>query len=63
MKTKGPKCNVCGKGIQIMSYESAYLKIVKPGEARAGFVCWDCAKKVLGEKLDLLAPKTQTSGE
>lgn len=52
MRTKGPKCKLCGKGISIMSYDAAYLKVVKPGEAKAGFVCWGCAKKLLGEKLE-----------
>jgi len=51
MKAKGPKCKLCDKAIQIMSYDSAYLKVVKPGEAKAGFVCWGCAEKLLGEKL------------
>ncbi len=50
MKTKGPKCKLCGKGVQIMSYDAAYLKVVKPGESNASFVCWDCAEKLLGEK-------------
>jgi hypothetical protein len=25
---------------------------VKPDEAKASFVCWGCAKKLLGEKLE-----------
>ena len=51
MPAKGPKCKLCGKTIQIMSYDAAYLKVVKPGEARASFLCWKCAEKLLGEKL------------
>jgi len=49
---KGPKCKLCGKSIQIMSYDSAYAKFVKPGEAKASFICWGCAEKSLGEKLN-----------
>ena len=52
MPAKGPKCKLCGKAIQIMSYGAAYLKVVKPGEARASFLCWKCAEKLLGEKLE-----------
>jgi len=52
---KGPKCKLCGKGIQIMSLDSAYVKIVKPGEAKASFVCWACAEKLLGDKLGQIA--------
>ena len=52
MPTKGPKCKLCGKTIQIMSYDSAYVKIVKPGEAKSSFICWSCAEKLLGEKLE-----------
>jgi len=52
MRTKGPKCKLCGKGISIMSYDAAYLKVVKPGDVKASFVCWECAKKLLGEKLE-----------
>lgn len=51
MSAKGPKCKLCGKTIQIMSYNAAYLKVVKPGEAQASFLCWKCAEKLLGEKL------------
>ena len=51
MKAKGPKCKLCGKAIQIMSYDAAYLKVVKPGEAKASFVCWKCAEGLLGDKL------------
>lgn len=50
MKVKGPKCKLCGKAIQIMSLDSAYVKVVKPGE-KASFVCWGCAEKLLGNKL------------
>lgn len=49
---KGPKCKLCGKSIQIMSYYTAYAKFVKPGEAKASFICWSCAEKALGEKLN-----------
>ena len=55
MKAKGPKCKLCGKAIQIMSLDSAYVKIVKPGEAKASFVCWKCAEKLLGDKLKQIA--------
>lgn len=51
MRAKGPKCKLCGKAIQIMSYAAAYVKIVRPGEARAGFICWKCAEGLLGERL------------
>ncbi len=34
-----------------MSYDTAYLKVVKPGEAKASFVCWRCAEKLFGERL------------
>jgi len=54
MKTRGPKCKLCGKGIQIMSYDTGYLKLVKPGEPKASFVCWGCAEKLLGEKISQL---------
>jgi len=50
MKAKGPKCKLCGKGIQIMSYDAAYVKVVKPGEAKTSFICWDCTEKLLGDK-------------
>ena len=55
MKAKGPKCKLCGKGIQIMSYDAAYVKVVKPGEAKASFVCWKCAEGLLGDKLGQIA--------
>jgi predicted RNA-binding Zn-ribbon protein involved in translation (DUF1610 family) len=55
MKAKGPKCKLCGKAIQIMSYDAAYLKVVKPGEAKASFVCWGCAEKILGDRLGEIA--------
>ncbi len=51
MRAKGPKCKLCGKKIQMMSYDAAYVKIVKPGETKASFVCWNCAEKLLGDKL------------
>ena len=51
MPKKGPKCKLCDKTIQIMSYDAAYLKVVKSGEAKPSFVCWDCAEKLLGDKL------------
>jgi hypothetical protein len=51
MSSKGPKCKICGKTIQIMSYNAAYLKIMQPGEAKANFVCWKCAEDLLGDKL------------
>ncbi len=49
---KGPKCKLCGKTIGIMSYDSSYAKFVKPGEAKASFICWSCAEKTCGDKLD-----------
>jgi len=55
MPTKGPKCKLCGKAIQIMSLGSAYVKVVKPGEAKASFVCWKCAEELLGDKLRQIA--------
>lgn len=51
MKTKGPKCRLCDKAIPIMSYGAAYVKVVKPNEAKASFICWDCAGKIIGEKV------------
>jgi hypothetical protein len=51
MRAKGPKCKLCGKTIQLMSYDAAYVKFVKPGEAKASFICWGCAEKILGEKI------------
>ncbi len=51
MRTKGPKCKLCGKNIQLMSYDSTYDKFVRPGETKASFICWDCAGKTLGDKL------------
>lgn len=54
---KGAKCKLCGKTVQIMSYDSAYVKFVKPGEPKPAFVCWDCSKKLLGDKLnEIVAP-------
>lgn len=51
MRAKGPKCKLCGKRIQLMSYDAGYIKLVKPGEAKASFICWKCAEKLLGDKL------------
>jgi len=51
MPAKGPKCKLCGKKIQLMSYDAAYVKIVRPGETKASFICWGCAEKLLGDKL------------
>jgi hypothetical protein len=51
MPSKGPKCKLCGKTIQIMSYNAAYLKIMQPGVSKASFVCWKCAEDLLGDKL------------
>lgn len=51
MRAKGPKCKLCGKTVQMMSYDAAYVKIVKPGDTKASFVCWKCAEKLLGDKL------------
>ena len=52
MPKKGPKCKLCEKTIQMMSYDAAYVKIVKPRQAKASFICLDCAGKLLGDKLD-----------
>jgi len=54
MRVKGPKCKLCDKPIKLMSYDTGYLKVVKPKEANAAFVCWKCAEKMLGEKLSEL---------
>lgn len=51
MRAKGPKCKLCGKKIQLMSYDATYIKVVKPGETRASFICWGCAERMFGEKL------------
>ena len=51
MRAKGPKCKSCGKQIQLMSYGTGYLKVVVPGEAKAKFLCQECAEKLLGKKL------------
>jgi len=51
MRAKGPKCKLCGKAIQVMSYDVAYVKIVKPGESKASFLCWKYAEGLLGERL------------
>ena len=52
MRVGGPKCAICGKKIQIMSYDSAYVKLVRPGEAKGIFVCWKCAERELGSKIN-----------
>ncbi|MEM2908117.1 MAG: hypothetical protein QXP65_02840 [Candidatus Hadarchaeales archaeon] len=62
MRAKGPKCRLCGKAIPLMSYDAAYLKLVRPGEAKAIFICWKCAEKRLGDKLGELAG-TSAKGE
>ena len=61
MPKKGPKCKLCGKTVQIMSYDSAYVKIVKPRTANASFLCLDCAGKVFGDKLDEVTSVEDTS--
>jgi predicted RNA-binding Zn-ribbon protein involved in translation (DUF1610 family) len=58
MRAKGPKCQACGKKIQIMSYDAGYLKIVRPGESKATFVCWKCAENTLDEKLRQMVEST-----
>jgi len=55
MRAKGPKCKFCGKTVQLLSFDTAYIKIVKSGEVKAGFICWKCAEAKLGEKLGELA--------
>ncbi len=52
MRAKGPKCKSCGKLVQLMKYETGYLKIVVPGEAKAKFFCQSCAEKLLGKRLE-----------
>lgn len=52
MRARGPKCKLCGKAIQIMSYDAAYVKIVRPGGSKASFICWRCAEGLLGDKLE-----------
>jgi hypothetical protein len=54
MRARGPKCKICGKGIQLLSLDSSYVKIVKPGESKGIFICFSCAEKILGEKLQEL---------
>lgn len=63
MRAKGPKCKLCGKTIQLMSYDTAYVKILKPGEANASFVCWNCAEKTLGEKLEQMTEERPVISE
>jgi hypothetical protein len=62
MRAKGPKCQVCGKKIQIMSYDSAYLKVVRPGESKALFICWKCAERSFGENLKRAIGGSRASG-
>lgn len=62
MKLKGPKCVICGKGIQIMSIDSAYVKFVRPGEAKGIFVCWKCAEKEFGGALQNILSKVVCEG-
>jgi hypothetical protein len=58
MASKGPKCKICSKTVSLMSYDTGYMKVVKPGQPKAGFVCWDCAGKLLGGKLEqITAPE------
>ena len=54
MPKKGPKCVACGKTLQIMSYGAAYVKVVKPKQARATFLCLKCAEDTFGEALEQL---------
>jgi hypothetical protein len=54
MRVRGPKCKICGKGIQLLSLDSAYLKIVKPQESKGIFICFSCAEKILGDKFQEL---------
>ncbi len=51
MPGKSPKCAICGKGVQIMSYDTGYMKVVRPGVPKASFICWKCAEKMLGENI------------
>ncbi len=52
MPKKGPKCRLCSKSIPVMDYNATYVKFVTPGSAKNAFICMDCAKSVLGDKLD-----------
>jgi hypothetical protein len=54
MRVRGPKCKICGKGIQLLSLDSAYVKIVKPQESKGIFICFSCAEKILGDKFQEL---------
>lgn len=56
VKAKGPKCKNCGKGISIMSYDTGYIKIVKPGQPKAEFLCWKCSERLLGDKIEEILP-------
>lgn len=35
-----------------MSYDSAYVKLVRPGESKGVFLCWKCAERELGTKIN-----------
>jgi len=48
---------ICGEKIQIMSMDSAYVKFVRPGEAKGIFICWKCAEKEFGEVLQDILTK------
>ncbi|MDI6819306.1 MAG: hypothetical protein QMC89_00110 [Candidatus Hodarchaeaceae archaeon] len=39
-----------------MSYDAAYVKILRPGEARASFICWRCTEGLPGDKLREVMP-------
>jgi hypothetical protein len=45
-----------------MSYDAAYLKVVKPGESKALFICWKCAERIFGENLKLVTESPEASG-
>ncbi|MEM1689714.1 MAG: hypothetical protein QXX33_02895 [Candidatus Hadarchaeales archaeon] len=62
MRLKGPKCMICGEKIQIMSMDSAYVKFVRPGEAKGIFICWKCAEKEFGEVLQDILTKVAGKG-
>lgn len=34
-----------------MSYDTGYMKVVRPGVPKASFICWKCAEKMLGENI------------
>jgi len=58
----GPKCDICGKKIQLLSMDSAYVKLVRAGEAESIFICWSCAEREFGEALQRVVSKAAEKG-